>query len=115
MVLLVVESTDLVFALDSIPAIFGVTHDAFIVYTSNVCAILGLRALYFLIAGMVRQFHYLRFGLAAILAFVGLKMLGGDIIEIPILFSLAVIALILAVAVAASLLRARRLADQDTA
>src|SRR6185503_5683354 len=75
LVLIVVEFTDLVFALDSIPAIFGVTTDSFIVYTSNVFAILGLRTFYFLLAGVIDRFHYLKYGLATVLSFIGLKML----------------------------------------
>src|SRR5438874_12249848 len=75
LVLIVVEVTDLVFALDSIPAIFGVTTDRFIVYTSNVFAILGLRTFYFLLAGVVERFHYLKIGLGIVLAFIGIKML----------------------------------------
>jgi tellurite resistance protein TerC len=75
LVLLVVESTDIVFAIDSIPAIFAITRDPFIVFTSNVCAILGLRALYFLLEGMIRLFRYLDEGLAVILVFIGIKML----------------------------------------
>jgi len=120
LVLLIVESTDLVFAVDSIPAIFAVTEDPFIVYTSNVFAILGLRSLYFLLAGVMHKFHYLKLGLSAVLTFVGLKMLLPDLSElitgvaykIPTLLSLGVVATILAVAVVASLLRARRLGDQ---
>jgi tellurite resistance protein TerC len=108
-VLLVVESTDLVFALDSIPAIFAVTDDPFIVYTSNVFAILGLRSLYFLLAGVIDKFYYLKLGLSAVLAFVGLKMLLSDTaLKLPIAAALGVIALILTVAIVASLLRARR-------
>jgi len=109
LVLLIVESTDLVFAVDSIPAIFAVTNDPFIVYTSNVFAILGLRSLYFLLAGVVDKFYYLKLGLSVVLAFVGTKMVIGDIYKIPVGFSLGVIASILAVAVIASLLRTRRL------
>ena len=109
LVLLVVESTDLVFALDSIPAIFAVTNDPFIVYTSNVFAILGLRSLYFLLAGVIDKFYYLKLGLSAVLAFVGLKMLLSDTaLKLPIAAALGVIALILTVAIVASLLRARR-------
>jgi tellurite resistance protein TerC len=123
LVLLIVESTDLVFAVDSIPAIFAVTEDPFIVYTSNVFAILGLRSLYFLLAGVMHTFHYLKLGLSAVLTFVGVKMLLPDLSElvtgvsykIPTLLSLGVVAAILAVAVAASLLRARRLGDQTGA
>ena len=90
--LLVVETTDLVFALDSIPAVFAVTRDPFLVYTSNVLAMLGLRALYFLLARAVERFQYLRFGLAAILVFVGGKMLLADVVDIPVWVSLAVVA-----------------------
>lgn len=103
-VLVLVETTDLVFAVDSIPAIFAVTEDPFIVYTSNIFAILGLRALYFLLAGVVHKFHYLKLGLSVVLVFVGAKMLGSDIIQIPIGISLGVISLLLASSVAASLL-----------
>jgi len=106
--LLLLESTDLLFALDSIPAIFAVTADPFLVYTSNVFAILGLRSLYFLLAGSVRRFRYLRFGLAAVLVFVGGKMLASDLVHVPIAVSLAVIALILVVTVGASLLVERK-------
>jgi tellurite resistance protein TerC len=114
LVLLVVESTDLVFALDSIPAIFAVTDDPFIVYTSNVFAILGLRSLYFLLAGVIDKFHYLKLGLSAVLAFVGLKMLLSDTaLKLPIAAALGVIALILTVAIIASLLRARRKAPRS--
>jgi len=109
LVLLIVESTDLVFAVDSIPAIFAVTNDPFIVYTSNVFAILGLRSLYFLLAGVVDKFYYLKLGLSVVLAFVGTKMVIVDIYKIPVGLSLGVIASILTVAVVASLLRTRRL------
>jgi tellurite resistance protein TerC len=109
LVLLIVESTDLIFAVDSIPAIFAVTDDPFIVYTSNVFAILGLRSLYFLLAGVVDKFHYLKLGLSAVLVFVGIKMVITDIYKIPIGLSLAVIASILTVSIIASLRRARRL------
>ncbi len=107
LVLVVVETTDLLFALDSIPAIFAITLDPFIVYTSNICAILGLRALYFLLAGLVDRFHYLRFGLAAVLVFVGVKLVLTDLYHLPIGISLGVIAAILTIAVTASLLRTR--------
>ena len=103
-VLLMVESTDVVFAVDSMPAIFAVTSDPFIVFSSNVFAILGLRALYFALAGVVGYFTYLRQGLVAILAFVGAKMILSDFHKVPILASLAVIALILMVAVLASII-----------
>jgi len=109
LVLLIVESTDLVFAVDSIPAIFAVTNDPFIVYTSNVFAILGLRSLYFLLAGVVDKFYYLKLGLSVVLTFVGTKMVIVDLYKIPVGFSLGVIASILAISVAASILRSRRL------
>ena len=103
-VLVLVETTDLIFAVDSIPAIFAITTDPFIVYTSNVFAILGLRALYFLLAGVIHRFHYLKLGLSVVLVFVGTKMLLIDVYKVPIGLSLGVIASVLATAVAASLL-----------
>jgi tellurite resistance protein TerC len=102
-VLVLVETTDLLFALDSIPAIFAVTRDPFLVYTSNVFAILGLRALYFLIANVIVQFHYLKYGLSIVLAFVGSKMLLSTVYPIPIGTSLLVIAGVLVLSVVASL------------
>jgi tellurite resistance protein TerC len=103
-VLLLVETTDLIFAVDSIPAILAITDNAFIVYTSNVFAILGLRALYFALAGIMQLFHYLHYGLSAILVFVGSKMLVADLVgKIPVSISLGVIAAILAASVVASL------------
>ena len=113
--LLAVESTDLVFALDSIPAIFAITTDPFIVYTSNVFAILGLRALYFLLAGSVRRFAYLQLGLASVLVFVGVKMVLADLYTIPIAVSLGIIATILAIAIGASIARPRHQARQTAA
>ncbi len=110
LVLVMVEFTDLVFAVDSIPAIFAVTRDPFLVYTSNVFAILGLRSLYFLLAGVMDRFQYLKLGLAAILVFVGAKMALVDWMKVPAGISLGVIAAILGIAVAASLLKARRTA-----
>ena len=107
-VLLMVETTDVVFALDSIPAILAITTDPFIVYTSNVFAILGLRALYFALAGIMQMFHYLSYGLAAILVFVGVKMMIMDFYKLPIGISLGVVASILAIAVIVSLVRPRR-------
>jgi len=108
-VLLVIETTDVVFALDSIPAIFAITTDPFIVFTSNVFAILGLRALYFLLAGVMSSFRYLKTGLSFILGFVGVKMLVGIFhIEIPILVSLGVIVVVLAVSIIASIIAQRR-------
>jgi tellurite resistance protein TerC len=109
LVLLIVESTDLIFAVDSIPAIFAVTDDPFIVYTSNVCAILGLRSLYFLLAGVIEKFHYLKLGLSVVLVFVGIKMVITDLYKIPVGLSLGVIASILIISVVASLWRAQRL------
>lgn len=103
-VLLLVETSDLIFAVDSIPAIFAVTRDPFIVYTSNVFAILGLRSLYFLLAGVMGMFRYLKLGLAVVLTFVGLKMVLMGWYKIPTLISLGVIVGILAVAVLASVL-----------
>lgn len=103
-VLLLVETTDLIFAVDSIPAILAITLDPFIVYTSNVFAILGLRSLYFALAGIMPLFHYLNYGLAAILAFVGAKMMLVDFYKIPIGISLGVVAVILLMSIIASLL-----------
>ena len=104
LVLVVVETTDVAFAADSIPAIFAVTRDPFIVFTSNIFAILGLRALYFLLAGTMDLFRYLSVGLAAILCFVGTKMLISGFYHIPVGVSLGVVCSMLAVAVGASLL-----------
>ena len=103
-VLLVVETTDVAFATDSIPAVLAITRDPFIVYTSNVFAILGLRSLYFALAGMMEVFHYLHYGLATILIFVGAKMLVAHYFSIPVAAALAVIAVVLGLYVAASLL-----------
>ena len=104
LVLIVVEVTDLVFAVDSIPAIFAITTDTFIVYTSNVFAILGLRSMYFLLAGVVEKFRYLRVGLAIVLTFIGFKMLlGATGLHIPIKFSLGFVAMVLVGSVLASL------------
>ncbi len=103
LVLLVVETTDVVFAVDSIPAIFAITRDPFIVYTSNIFAILGLRSLFFLLAGLMDRFRYLPVGLGLVLAFVGVKMVLSDIYPIPIGWSLGVVALVLASSVLASL------------
>lgn len=113
LVLLMVESTDLIFAVDSIPAIFAVTNDPFIVYTSNVFAILGLRSLYFVLAGVIHTFQYLKIGLSVVLTFVGVKMLLIDVYKIPTAVSLGVIASILAVAIGASLWQARRTAKAE--
>jgi tellurite resistance protein TerC len=102
MVLIVVEGVDLIFAVDSIPAVFAITQDPFVVYTSNVCAILGLRSLYFLLAGAVPHLRYLKTGLAVILVFIGGKMLLAYWYALPNEWSLAVVVAILAVAVGAS-------------
>jgi TerC family integral membrane protein len=104
LVLLVVETTDVIFAIDSIPAILAITRDAFIVYTSNVFAILGLRSLYFALSGLITLFHYLNYGLAVILMFVGAKMLASHFLEIPVAVTLGVIAAVLAIAIGASLI-----------
>jgi tellurite resistance protein TerC len=107
-VLVLVETTDLIFAVDSIPAIFAVTRDSLIVYTSNVCAILGLRSLFFMLAGVIHKFHYLKLGLAVVLTFVGAKMLLGSVYEIEIHISLLVIAAILGLSILASVVFPRR-------
>lgn len=112
LVLLLVESTDLVFAVDSIPAIYAITDDPFIVFTSNIMAILGLRALYFVLAGYLGGLRYLKPGLAGVLVFVGTKMMLVDVYKIPALWSLAVITTILGIAVAASI-RARKRDERD--
>jgi tellurite resistance protein TerC len=104
LVLLVVEATDFVFALDSIPAVFGVSRDPFIVYSSNICAILGLRAFYFLLAGVLPAFRYLDEGLSVVLLFVGVKMLAAHWIEIPTAIALGIIAAILAISILASVI-----------
>jgi len=104
LVLLVIEGTDLVFALDSIPAVFGVSRDPFIVYSSNICAILGLRAFYFLLAGILPYFRYLDEGLSIVLLFVGTKMLAAHWIQIPTAIALGIIAAILAVAIIVSVI-----------
>ena len=103
-VLLVIETTDVIFAVDSIPAILGVTTDPFLVYTSNIFAILGLRALYFALAALMEIFKFLNYGLALILVFVGVKMLIADFYEIPIGYSLGVITGVLALSMLLSVL-----------
>src|SRR3990172_7750948 len=107
-VLVVVESTDLVFAVDSVPAVLAISTDPFIVYTSNVFAILGLRSLYFVVAGFMQMFAYLKYGLAAILVFVGIKMLAAEVVEIPVSLALGVVGLLLAISIVASLVGAPR-------
>lgn len=101
-VLLIVDTTDVVFATDSIPAIFAVTRDPFIVYTSNICAVLGLRALYFLLASVVDKFVYLKLGLSLVLVFIGAKMLLEHFLHIPIVAALGVVGLVLGSAIFAS-------------
>ena len=103
-VLILIESSDIVFAVDSIPAIFAVTADPYIVYTANVFAILGLRALYFALAGVMRLFHHLHYGLSTILIFVGIKMVISDWYKIPIAVSLGVVGVILVVSVVSSII-----------
>jgi tellurite resistance protein TerC len=107
-VLCVVETTDVVFAVDSIPAVFGVTTDPFIVFTSNICAVLGLRALYFLIVGVLKMFRYLKVGLSIVLAFIGAKMLIAPWFHVPIAWSLATIAGLLTITIIASVFADRR-------
>ncbi|HEX6330455.1 MAG TPA: TerC family protein [Actinomycetota bacterium] len=104
-VLLIVETTDIIFAVDSIPAIFAVTREPFLVFTSNAFAILGLRALYFMLAGMIRRFVYLKLGLSVVLVYVGLKMALSDLVHVPIWLSLSVIAVVLAASILVSLAR----------
>jgi tellurite resistance protein TerC len=104
MVLIAIEATDVVFAVDSIPAIFAITTDPFIVYTSNIFAILGLRAMYFLLAGVIDKFHYLNIGLAVVLIFVGIKMIVAEWYKVPIGISLGVIAGVLGLSIAASMI-----------
>jgi tellurite resistance protein TerC len=102
-----IELVDLVFAIDSVPAVLAISHHPFVVYTSNICAILGLRALYFLLAGLLDRLRFLHFGLAAILGFVGLKMLSAKWIEVPIAVSLGFIVLVVLAATMASLFSTR--------
>lgn len=108
LVLVMVEATDVVFAVDSIPAIFAITSDPFLVFTSNIFAILGLRALYFLLAGIMSRFVYLKVGLALVLCFVGVKMLIVDFYKVPIVLSLGVVVLLLGGSIVASLIKTRR-------
>lgn len=104
---LAIELVDLVFAIDSVPAVLAISHHPFVVYTSNICAILGLRALYFLLAGLLDRLHFLHFGLAAILGFVGAKMLLAKWVEVPVTLSLGIIVVIVLGATAASLIYTR--------
>lgn len=107
LVLIVIETTDVIFAVDSIPAILAITTDPFIVYSSNLFAIMGLRAMFFALAGVIKRFHYIHYGLAAILSFVGVKMLISEFYKFPSMAALAVIAAILAASMIASLIWAR--------
>jgi tellurite resistance protein TerC len=107
-VLLIVETTDIIFAADSIPAILAITLDPFIVYTSNVFAILGLRALYFALAGMMRLFHHLHYGLSAVLIFVGTKMILADIYKIRVSIALSLIAVILLISIITSMIQPQK-------
>jgi tellurite resistance protein TerC len=111
--MIVIEITDLAFAVDSIPAIFAITQDPFIVYTSNICAILGLRSLYFLLAGLMNRFIYLRTGLALVLGFVGLKMITAEYLPFPRVISLGIIVLILGITIWLSMLKTKNSAAQE--
>jgi tellurite resistance protein TerC len=111
--MIVIEITDLAFAVDSIPAIFAISQDPFIVYTSNICAILGLRSLYFLLAGLMDRFVYLRTGLALVLGFVGLKMITAEILPFPRVISLGIIVLILGITIWLSMLKTKNAAAAE--
>jgi tellurite resistance protein TerC len=108
LVLILIEASDLVFAVDSIPAIFAITTDPFIVFTSNIFAILGLRALYFLVADVADRFHLLKYGLAMVLTFIGTKMLIAPWVHVPVQASLAIVAVLIGASVIASLIATRR-------
>jgi len=112
-VLLVVETSDLIFAVDSIPAVLAITVDPFIVYTSNVFAILGLRALYFALAGIMELFHYLNYGLSAILIFVGVKMIVAHVYEVPTILALAFITLVVVISIVASMMYPRSAPSEE--
>jgi tellurite resistance protein TerC len=114
LVLVVVEFTDVLFAVDSVPAVLAISNDVFVVYTSNVMAILGLRALYFVLSGMMSRFHYLGTGLALILIFIGAKMVASPWIKVPSVVSLIVIAVVLFAAVMLSLLRKENKVEGDS-
>src|SRR5262249_28305086 len=111
--MIVIEATDLIFAVDSIPAVLAITRDQFVAYTSNICAILGLRSLYFLLAGLMDRFIYLRTGLAFVLAFVGIKMIIADYLPVPRSLSLGIIVLILAVTIGVSMLKTQNQAATE--
>ena len=104
LVLFLIESTDVIFALDSVPAVLSVTEDVFIAFSSNILAILGLRSLYFALAGVLQKLHFLSYGLAIVLVFLGVKMLVVEFVDIPVLISLGIICLILMIAITASLI-----------
>jgi tellurite resistance protein TerC len=112
-VLLVVETSDILFAVDSIPAVLAITLNAFIVYTSNVFAILGLRSMYFALAGMMDLFHYLHYGLSVVLIFIGIKMLGSHYVTIPTEWALAIVLLVLAASILASLVNPQKKRTAD--
>lgn len=114
LVLIVIETTDLLFAVDSIPAVLAVTREPFIVYTSNVFAILGLRSLFFVLSGMIEKFHHLHYGLSVILIFIGLKMLVSNFIAIPTVIALATVAGVLLLSVISSLLFPKREVKPET-
>jgi tellurite resistance protein TerC len=112
--MIVIEITDLLFAVDSIPAVFAITRDPFIAYTSNICAVLGLRSLYFMLARLMDRFIYLRTGLALVLGFVGIKMIIADYLPLPRSLSLGIIVLILAATIAISMFKTQnRVATED--
>jgi tellurite resistance protein TerC len=111
LVLILIDVMDLVFAVDSIPAVFAITQDVFIIYTSNICAILGLRSLYFLLAKLVDRFVYLKTGISILLAFIGTKMIVADFFRIPNLISLGVIVTVLFVTITASMIATKRKAN----
>jgi tellurite resistance protein TerC len=111
-VLLIIEFTDLIFAVDSIPAILAISTDTFIIFTSNVFAILGLRALYFALAGISKLFHYLKYGLSAILVFVGVKMVIAGFFKIPVMYSLLIIVSILTLSVLGSFLFPKKVKEE---
>lgn len=113
-VLIIVEATDILFAVDSIPAVFAVTQDPFIVYTSNIFAILGLRSLYFALAGIMNLFHYLKFGLSVILSFIGVKMLIMDIYKIPTAWALGFVVFVLIASIIASKIWPQEESASDT-
>jgi tellurite resistance protein TerC len=104
LVLIVIETSDLIFAVDSIPAVLAVTRQPYVVFTSNIFAILGLRSMYFALSGLMELFHLLKYGLAIILMFIGVKMLGANHFEIPTAYALGVIVAVLAASVALSVM-----------